>query len=86
MIKKPNAPFKRAPLHPFSIKALKKGHPWVTKDEYSSKFSKDTPFIIGTDHKQNDVALLINDPAHPQIKARLWSTKTPLPEEYYNFK
>ena len=86
MIKKPNAPFKRAPLHPFSIKALKKGHPWVTKDEYSNKFSKDTHFIIGTDHRQNDVALLINDPTHPQIKARLWSTKTPLPEEYYNFK
>ena len=86
MMKKINAPFKRAPLHPFSIKALKKGHPWVTKDEYSSKFAKDTHFIIGTDHRQNDVALLLNDPTHPQIKARLWSTKKPLPEEYYNFK
>ncbi len=63
---------KKVNLHPASIKYLKKGHPWVTKDTYSEKFPQNEPFIwskLSDTHR----VMLLNDPAHPQVKARLWS-------------
>lgn len=61
-------------LHPASCKYLKLGHPWITDDSYTKKFPKDAFFLIGVDEKnRQDVALLINDPQHKTVKARLWS-------------
>jgi 23S rRNA (cytosine1962-C5)-methyltransferase len=61
-------------LHPASCKYLKLGHPWITDDSYTKKFPKDAFFLIGVDEKnRQDVALLINDPNHKTVKARLWS-------------
>lgn len=61
-------------LHPASCKYLKLGHPWITDDSYTKKFPKDAFFLVGVDEKnRQDVALLINDPQHKTVKARLWS-------------
>ena len=61
-------------LHPASCKYLKLGHPWITDDSYTKKFPKDALFLIGVDEKnRQDVALLVNDPFHKTVKARLWS-------------
>ncbi|MCK5073929.1 MAG: class I SAM-dependent methyltransferase [Bacteriovoracaceae bacterium] len=73
--------FSRSRLHPMSIKAVNSGHPWITKDEYSKKFSRETSFIVGQDGKGNDKMLLLNDPSHPHIKARLWSTRAPFEDD-----
>lgn len=61
-------------LHPASCKYLKLGHPWITEDSYTKKFPQNAFFLIGVDEKsRQDVALLINDPLHKTVKARLWS-------------
>lgn len=61
-------------LHPASCKYLKLGHPWITEDTYTKNFPKNAFFLIGVDEKQKqEVALLINDPLHKTVKARLWS-------------
>ncbi len=61
-------------LHPASCKYLKLGHPWITADSYTSRFPKNDFFLIGVDEKnRGEVALLINDPEHKNVKARLWS-------------
>lgn len=67
-------PIPKVNLHPASCKYLKLGHPWITDDSYTKKFPKDAFFLIGVDEKnRQDVALLINDPLHKTVKARLWS-------------
>ncbi len=67
-------PIPKVNLHPASCKYLKLGHPWITEDTYTKRFPKDAFFLIGADEKnRQDVALLINDPAHKTVKARLWS-------------
>jgi 23S rRNA (cytosine1962-C5)-methyltransferase len=67
-------PTPKVNLHPASCKYLKLGHPWITDDSYTKKFPKDAFFLIGVDEKnRQDVALLINDPNHKTVKARLWS-------------
>lgn len=73
-------------IHPATIKHLSKGHPWVTKDQYSLKFSKKSRFIIGTDSKGKDLALFIHDPKHKNVVARLWSKKYPFHEDIQYFK
>ena len=61
-------------LHPASCKYLKLGHPWITDDSFTKKFPKDAFFLIGNDERnRQEVALLINDPQHKTVKARLWS-------------
>ena len=59
-------------LHPTTIRLLKEGHPWVIKDEFTSKFPAGVDLLIGLDRNENKFAILINDPAHPRIKARFW--------------
>ncbi|MBC7714899.1 MAG: class I SAM-dependent methyltransferase [Rhizobacter sp.] len=67
-------PIPKVNLHPASCKYLKLGHPWITDDSYTKKFPKEAFFLIGVDEKnRQDVALLINDPLHKTVKARLWS-------------
>ena len=64
----------RVNLHPASCKYLSLGHPWITQDTYTQRFPKNDFFLIGVDEKnRKDVALLINDPDHKNVKARLWS-------------
>lgn len=61
-------------LHPASCKYLKLGHPWITDDSYTKKFPKEAPLLIGVDEKtKKEIALLVNDPEHKTVKARLWS-------------
>lgn len=61
-------------LHPASCKYLRLGHPWITEDSYTKKFPKSSFLLIGTDEKtRQDVALLVQDPEHKTVKARLWS-------------
>jgi len=59
-------------LHPATLRAFKDGHPWVTIDSFSKRFPTHTSYIIGTNEKGHEVALLLNDPTHPEIVARLW--------------
>ncbi len=67
-------------LHPASCKYLRLGHPWITEDSYSARFPKNDFFLIGVDDRSSQpIALLINDPEHKNVKARLWSL---LPEDF----
>ncbi|MFA6237679.1 MAG: class I SAM-dependent methyltransferase [Bacteriovorax sp.] len=64
----------RVNLHPASCKHLKLGHPWITDDSYTKRFPKNDFFLLGIDEKnRQEIALLINDPDHKNVKARLWS-------------
>lgn len=64
----------RVNLHPASCKYLKLGHPWITEDSYTKRFPKNDFFLVGVDEKnRQEIALLINDPDHKNVKARLWS-------------
>ncbi|MBT3980964.1 MAG: class I SAM-dependent rRNA methyltransferase [Bacteriovoracaceae bacterium] len=71
----------KALLHPQSIKEVRRGHPWIIRDSYTAKFSKISPFIIGTDKKEEELALLIHDPTHPKIKARVWTFRKPFTDQ-----
>lgn len=59
-------------LHPASYRHLGEGHPWVIKDKYTEQFRSKTRFLIAKDKKTDKQFLLLNDTAHPKIKARLW--------------
>ena len=53
-------------LHPHTLLALKKGHPWVTKDSFTAKFPREA-FILAT-----EAGILLHDPQHPYVKAHRW--------------
>lgn len=59
-------------LHPASFKHLAAGHPWVIKDRFTDKFRAKDRFLL-SHGKKGSTYLLLNDTAHPKIKARLWS-------------
>jgi 23S rRNA (cytosine1962-C5)-methyltransferase len=57
-------------IHPASIKHALKGHPWITKDAYSSKWAKDKNLLqvkLSTDKTYT----YIHDPNHAFCVARL---------------
>ena len=59
-------------IHPHSIKYITSGHPWVTKDSYTKNFPT-TPGLIGAGASTDKPTwILLNDPEHPQVKARVW--------------
>ncbi|MBF0297362.1 MAG: class I SAM-dependent methyltransferase [Oligoflexia bacterium] len=64
-------------LHPLSIKALKSGHPHITKDQYSEKFPSKSLFLYGisanANKDQHPICLFLHDPEHKKIKGRVWS-------------
>ena len=64
--------FKRVKLHSQTIRAIKNGHPWVTQDKFTKSFPKNEKFLIGLDSRQKEFVVLINDPNHDKIKARVW--------------
>lgn len=66
--------YPRVDLHPASIQNLKRGHPWVTKDRISDTFPRKTSFLEALDATGRVFAILLNDPLHPNVKARFWST------------
>ena len=59
-------------IHPQTIKHLKLGHPWATKDSFTEKFPKKPSLIATTDKNQKETWIFINDPDHPMVKARHW--------------
>ena len=74
MTTKRQAPSKMYDIHPVSIKLINQGNPWVTTDSYSEKFHHNDRFVIAT-HRQKPFALLIHDPTHKNVRARVWATK-----------
>jgi 23S rRNA (cytosine1962-C5)-methyltransferase len=73
------------PIHPVSIKLIRTGHPWITPDNFSNRFPRQSEFVIATDERKRPMALLIHDPNHKNIKARVWSTKFPFDREAQHF-
>ncbi len=67
-------PYPRVRLHPMTLKHMKKGHPWVTADTFTKKFPKGRTFLLGTTPNEVESCVLINDPDHKDVKARVWST------------
>jgi 23S rRNA (cytosine1962-C5)-methyltransferase len=72
-------------IHPISIKLIRAGHPWITADNFSNRFPRQSEFIIATDDRKRPMALLIHDPNHKNVKARVWSTKYPFEREAQHF-
>lgn len=72
-------------IHPVSIKLLRQGHPWITADNFSNRFPRQSEFIIATDDRKRPMALLMHDPYHRNVKARVWSTKFPFDREAQHF-
>jgi len=63
-------------LHPETIKHLKLGHFWVTKDSFTEKFPKNESLLIGRHGKTKEVfGLFFHDPEHKDVKARLFTTE-----------
>ena len=77
-------------LHPQTIKHLKGGHPWVTVDRFSKKFPDRPELLATTGERTEERWIMLNDPHHPQIKARYWSeysnTKFRWPNFWNEFK
>ncbi len=65
-------PISLVELHPASYKHLINGHPWVIKDSYTEKFRSKDRLLWATDKKSGKEFTLLNDTAHPKIKARYW--------------
>ena len=72
MYQPPRQKLKTYDLHPTSIKLIKNGHYWVTNDRFSEKFHPKEKFIIAAD-RGRPFALLIHDPTHKTVRARLWA-------------
>ena len=72
-------------IHPISIKLIRAGHPWITADNFSNRFPRQSEFIIATDERKRPMALLLHDPHHKNVKARVWSTKYPFDREAQHF-
>ena len=72
-------------IHPVSIKLLRQGHPWITADNFSNRFPRQSEFVIATDDRKRPMALLMHDPYHKNVKARVWSTKFPFDREAQHF-
>jgi 23S rRNA (cytosine1962-C5)-methyltransferase len=72
-------------IHPVSLKLLRQGHPWITADNFSNRFPRQSEFVIATDERKRPVALLLHDPHHKNVKARVWSTKFPFEREAQHF-
>lgn len=72
-------------IHPISIKLIRQGHPWITADNFSNRFPKQSEFIVAMDDRKRPMALLIHDPVHKNVKARVWTTKYPFDQEAQHF-
>ncbi len=68
-------------IHPVSIKLIRAGHPWITADSFSNRFPKQSEFVVALDDRKRPMALLMHDPNHKNVKARVWTTKYPFDQE-----
>ncbi len=73
------------PIHPVSIKLLRQGHPWITADSFSNRFPRNSEFVVAMDERKRPMALLLHDPQHRNVKARVWTTKYPFDREAQHF-
>lgn len=64
----------REEIHPVSLNLTKKGHPWITEDSFTKRFKKNSLFLEAYS-KGKFAGYFLNDPKHPQIKARYFSDK-----------
>lgn len=72
-------------VHPVTLKMLKKGHPWIIKDKFTERFHPRERFIVAKDSRR-PVALMIHDPRHERVKARLWSSRGDFAGHIKNFR
>lgn len=72
-------------IHPISIKLIRQGHPWITPDSFSNRFPRNSDFVVAMDDRKRPMALLIHDPNHKNVKARVWTTKYPFDQEAQHF-
>ncbi len=72
-------------IHPISIKQIQKGHPWITLDKFSENFHPKEKFIVAANRKR-PFALLLHDPAHKSVRARVWATDGNFQKQMKSFK
>lgn len=72
-------------IHPVSVKLIRTGHPWITSDSFSNRFPRHAEFLVAMDERKRPMALLMHDPHHKNVKARVWSTKFPFDREAQHF-
>lgn len=72
-------------IHPISIKLIRQGHPWITPDSFSNRFPRNSDFVVALDDRKRPMALMIHDPHHKNVKARVWTTKYPFDKEAEHF-
>lgn len=82
---RPQQRVKTYDIHPISLKLLRAGHFWVTNDRYSEKFLPKEKFIVASD-RGREFALLIHDPTHKQVRARVWARNGNFTQLMKNFK
>ena len=71
-------------LHPHSYKYIGKGHPWVTKDQFSKNFPRESDLLLSEIPKQNQSIILIHDPKHRDVIARVWSIENQREKNNFN--
>lgn len=72
-------------LHPISYKLIGRGHPWITQDKFSDQFPPASKFVVASKNKR-PYALLLNDPSHKEIKARVWAKSGNFQNQIKTFK
>jgi 23S rRNA (cytosine1962-C5)-methyltransferase len=72
--------YPKVTIHPISAKLLKRGHPWIIEDQYTKRFPSERELLLTAldPEFKKPVAILLNDPQHKRIKARLWSLDSSL--------
>lgn len=80
-----NSRLKTYDIHPISIKQILKGHPWILADKFTEKFNPREKFIVAV-NRRRPFALLLHDPTHPIVKARLWSKEGNFEKQIKSFK
>lgn len=72
-------------VHPITVKMLRRGHPWIIKDKFTEKFHPRDRFVVAKDRRK-PFALLIHDPRHKHVKARLWASQGDFGAMIKNFR
>ena len=72
-------------LHPQTVKHLKKGHPWVTKDSFTVLFPQETMLLPTQNKDKTESWIFLNDPYHKDIKARYWGPYSNSKMKLFNF-
>jgi 23S rRNA (cytosine1962-C5)-methyltransferase len=67
--------YPKVTIHPISAKLINRGHPWIIEDQYTKRFPGERELLLTALEPEfkKPIAILLNDPQHKRIKARLWS-------------